>query len=276
MKILAQGSLDKMIVRHESLVQYELPLGTAVVALNPLMGKTIRLEYNGKITCVHCGKQTSKSFNQGYCYPCFRKLAACDICIMSPEKCHYHHGTCREPEWARQYCMTDHVVYLANTSGPKVGITRASQIPTRWIDQGAVQALPVMRVKTRYQAGLVEDIFRQRVADKTGWQAMLKGSPPPVDLLALKQQLLSALNTELQDVYDRIGSDAFCIDKQINPMDIVYPVMTYPQKIKSLDFDKQPVIEGCLLGIKGQYLLLDTGVLNIRKFTAYSASIAQL
>lgn len=276
MKILGQGSLDKMIARHEHLVQYELPLGDTVIPLNPLIGKTIRLAYHGLITCVHCGKQTAKSFNQGYCYPCFRKLAACDVCIMSPEKCHYDQGTCREPEWARQYCMSDHVVYLANTSGPKVGITRASQLPTRWIDQGAVQALPVMRVSTRHQAGLVEEIFRQRVADKTGWQAMLKGSPAPVDLPVLKEQLLQDLAPSLQALYGRIGSDCFVTDTQTSPVDITYPVTVYPEKIKSQDFDKQPVIEGQLLGIKGQYLLLDTGVLNIRKFTAYSASIAQL
>lgn len=276
MKILGKGCLDKMVTRHEAPVQYELPLDEERIPLNPLIGKSIRLSWQGTITCQHCGKRTNKSFNQGYCYPCFRTLASCDICIMSPEKCHYEQGTCREPEWAHNFCMTDHIVYLANTSGAKVGITRASQLPTRWIDQGAVQAMPIMRVKTRHQAGLVEDILRQQVADKTSWQAMLKGSPAAIDLPALRQVLLASLVKPLQTLYGRIGSDHFVVEEASKPVVIDYPVQQYPAKVSSHDFGKQPVIEGTLMGIKGQYLLLDTGVLNIRKFAAYSTTLAEL
>ena len=55
-------------------------------------------------------------------------------------------------------------------------------------------------------------------------------------------------------------------EKQIN---IEFPVENYPEKVKSLNFDKTPEVEGVLQGIKGQYLILDIGVLNIRKFGGY-------
>ncbi len=145
-------------------VQYSFRLDDMQVPVNPMIGQRLRLEYLGAIHCSHCGKRTKTSFSQGYCYPCMTKLAQCDVCIMAPEKCHYDAGTCREPSWGEQFCMTDHIVYLANSSGIKVGITRATQLPTRWLDQGASQALPIMRVATRQQSGLVEDVLMEHPA----------------------------------------------------------------------------------------------------------------
>ena len=125
---LMQGVLHKMQARLDDPVTYGMVLGDDVLPLNSLLGKPLELTWLGKISCVHCGRDTSKSFNQGYCYPCFQKLAACDSCIVSPEKCHFAAGTCREPSWAEQFCMTDHWVYLANSTGLKVGITRGNQV----------------------------------------------------------------------------------------------------------------------------------------------------
>ena len=144
------GRLRKMPAEAGDPVAYNLAIGDKRITLNDLIGHKVRLNFDGVIRCIHCDRTTKKSFNQGYCYPCFRKLAACDSCIMSPEKCHYHLGTCREPEWGEANCMVEHVVYLANSSGLKVGITRATQVPTRWIDQGAVTAIPMLRVASRY------------------------------------------------------------------------------------------------------------------------------
>ena len=155
MKEIAEGILRKMKSRLEQPVSYKIPLGDNEVPLNPLIAKKIKLEYSGNIFCVNCGRKSNKSFNQGYCYPCFQKLAQCDSCIIHPEKCHFDQGTCREPVWGEKYCMQDHIVYLANSSGLKIGITRATQIPTRWIDQGATQALAIIRVRTRLQSGRV-------------------------------------------------------------------------------------------------------------------------
>ncbi|WP_236208547.1 DUF2797 domain-containing protein [Pseudomonas tohonis] len=270
MQELGRGALSKMSAQlGDPVVQYAFRLGDGQVAVNPLLGRRIRLEFLGAIHCSHCGRKTGKSFAQGYCYPCFTKLAQCDSCIMSPERCHYEAGTCREPAWGESFCMTDHVVYLANSSGIKVGITRATQVPTRWIDQGARQALPIMRVATRQQSGLVEDLLRSQVADRTNWRALLKGEAEALDLPAVREAIFEACDAGIQGLQQRFGLQSVQKLEDVEPLEIRYPVEAYPTKVVSLDLDKTPVVEGTLRGIKGQYLILDTGVINIRKFTAY-------
>lgn len=267
------GNIRKLTTRLDAPVEYELPVGEQSLALNPLIGQSLSLEYQGEIHCIECGRKTSKSFNQGYCYPCFRSLAQCDSCIVKPEQCHYFEGTCREPEWADQHCMQDHYVYLANSSGIKVGITRGSQIPTRWMDQGASQALPILRVKNRLVSGLAEVILKQHVSDKTAWQRMLKGAPEAVDLTAQRDTLFEQCHAELQQLADQQGEEGISWLKDETPVEISYPVENYPQKVTSLNFDKTPKIEGILQGIKGQYLILSSGVLNMRKFSGYKLQV---
>ncbi len=273
MNELGRGSLSKMAVRLGETAQYAFRLDEQEVPVNPLLGKRVRLEYLGAIHCTHCGRKTKKSFSQGYCYPCFTKLAQCDSCIVSPEKCHFDAGTCREPEWGERFCMTDHVVYLANSSGVKVGITRASQIPTRWLDQGASQALPIFRVATRQQSGLVEDLLRTQVADKTNWRALLKGDAVPLDLPAIRDQLLESCAEGIAALQQRFGLQAIQPVGDAEVLEIRYPVEAYPTKVASHDLEKTPVVEGILRGIKGQYLILDTGVINLRKYTAYQVAV---
>ena len=265
-----------MTARLETpVVQYAFRLDDVEVPVNPMLGQTVRLEYLGAIHCSHCGRKTKTSFSQGYCYPCMTKLAQCDVCIMSPERCHYDAGTCREPSWGEQFCMTDHVVYLANSSGIKVGITRATQLPTRWLDQGASQALPILRVATRQQSGLVEDLLRSQVADRTNWRALLKGDAEAVDLVAVREQLFDSCADGLKALQERFGLQAIQPLHDGQPLEIRYPVEAYPSKIVSFNLDKNPVAEGTLLGIKGQYLIFDTGVINIRKYTAYQLAVHQ-
>lgn len=274
MSISVTGHLKKMQVELNQQVQYFLPLDDHREPLNALLGQSIRLEYLGDIHCTHCGRRSKKSFNQGYCYPCFTKLAQCDTCIMSPEKCHYEQGTCREPSWGEQYCFTEHYVYLANSSGVKVGITRGSQVPTRWIDQGATQAMPIFRVKSRYQAGLIEDCLRQHIADRTHWQKMLKGNSETVDLEQIRDEIVAKSEAGLREIEQKFGLLAIQRLYHQKVVDINFPVLEYPQKVKSLNLDKQPIVEGVLQGIKGQYLILDTGVINIRKYTAYNVQFS--
>lgn len=270
---LGRGALSKMAVRLGETAQYAIRLDEQEVPINPLLGKRLRLEYLGAIHCTHCGRRTKKSFAQGYCYPCFTKLAQCDSCIVSPEKCHFDAGTCREPSWGEQFCMTDHVVYLANSSGVKVGITRATQLPTRWLDQGASQALPIFRVATRQQSGLVEDLLRTQVADKTNWRALLKSDAVPVDLPTIRDELLQSCAEGLAELQQRFGLQAIQPVTDAEVVDIRYPVDAYPTKVASHDLEKTPVVEGILKGIKGQYLILDTGVINLRKYTAYQVAV---
>ncbi|MBY5992369.1 DUF2797 domain-containing protein [Ferrimonas balearica] len=267
-----QGTLSKMAIQLGQPAQYELKVGDERLPLNALIGQTLTLNYTGKIYCDACGRKTSKSYSQGHCFPCMKKLARCDMCIMKPETCHFAAGTCREPEWGETHCMIPHFVYLANTSGLKVGITRHSQVPTRWLDQGATQALPILKVATRQLSGLVEVELAKLVADKTNWRAMLKGAGAPMDLKAEAERLLPAIEEKLTALGSQFGVDAIeRLDEAVVTID--YPVNQYPVKIASHNFDKVPEVSGQLLGIKGQYLIFDTGVINIRKFTGYEVAV---
>ncbi len=263
------GTVQKMAVTLAEPVQYRLRLDDAEIELNPFIGQHIRLHYQGEIHCLACGRKTRKSYCQGHCFPCSQRLAACDICIVRPEKCHYDQGTCREPEWARDHCLQEHVLYLANTSAIKVGITRRSQIPTRWIDQGATQALPVLKAASRHQVGLLELAFKAEMADRTDWRAMLRGEPPALDLQADRDSMLERVGAGVDELRHRFGEAQITILPLQPVVEINYPVLRYPEKIKALNFDKTPLIEGRLEGIKGQYLLLDCGVINLRKFGGY-------
>lgn len=268
------GNIKKMKVELASPVDYHLPIGDELISMNALIGQNIRLTYSGEINCIACGRETKKSFGQGYCYPCFRDLAECDMCIMKPETCHYEAGTCRQPEWGEQHCMQAHYVYLANSSGVKVGITRGTQIPTRWIDQGATQALPVFKVATRLQSGLIEVELKNHVSDRTDWRKMLKGNSDSIDLLEVRDRIVSESTARIEELKQRFGEQAIEFLPEAEQVEIGYPVDDYPEKVKALNFDKQGNIEGVLKGIKGQYLILDCGVLNIRKFSGYKISLA--
>jgi hypothetical protein len=272
-EILGAGNVRKMKTALDEPVQYHMLLGDVEVPLNQYLGRQLQLDYQGAINCIHCDRKTSKSFNQGYCYPCFKRLAQCDSCIISPEKCHYAAGTCREPAWGEQHCMIDHIVYLANTSGIKVGITRGSQVPTRWIDQGATQAKPIFRVDTRHHSGMVEVLFKNHIADKTNWQAMLKGDAQDRDLELVRQQLLAECGEQVEALRAEHGLQAITLLEDAPETRISYPVMEYPEKVKSFNLDKTPSIGGTLMGIKGQYLIFDSGVINLRKYGGYHLTL---
>lgn len=269
-----RGKLRKMVATDAQPVSYTLPLGDERLPLNPLLGKMLRLAHSGQIQCLGCGQLTRKSFNQGFCFRCFSTLARCDLCIVKPELCHFAEGTCREPEWGRAHCMQPHYVYLANASGLKVGITRGSQIPTRWLDQGAVQALPVMRVRSRRHAGLVEVAFKKHVSDRTDWRKMLKGEPETHDLATRRDDLFTRCDKDLAAVSENGGENSPTRLVQEAVRTFAYPVLTYPTRVTALNLDKTPTIEGTLLGVKGQYLILDAGVLNVRRFAGYDVAVS--
>jgi hypothetical protein len=259
---------DKMAVSLVGdLAHYQLDLSGELISMNELIGKNIQIHFTQEIYCSHCGKKTKKSFSGGHCYPCSIKLASCDLCILKPELCHYSKGTCREPKWGEANCMIPHFVYLANSSGLKVGITRHTQIPTRWIDQGASFALPIIKVNTRLQSGLVEELFASEISDKTDWRKMLKGIPEEIDLEEKRDELFELLGSEL-DNFENIE-----VLESEKVVAINYPVSQYPEKVTSLSLDKNELIKGKILGIKGQYLILDSGVINIRNHCSYKIEL---
>ncbi len=256
-----QGNIRKMSARLSGVIEYQLPVGKHIIDMNAFIGKEITLEYQGEINCIRCGRKTSKSFAQGYCYPCFTTAPETEECVLRPELCRAHEGISRDMEYARGHCLIEHIVYISHTSGLKVGVTRNTQIPTRWIDQGATMAVEVARTPNRYTAGLLEVALKAHMNDKTNWRKMLSGDfQSGYDLLEERRMLREWVPDELSSYL----SDSEVITK------LFYPVSHYPDKIKSLNFDKDPLVRGILKGIKGQYLMFDGGqVINIRKFGGY-------
>lgn len=244
---------------------YKLPVGGDIIDVNSLVGSSIRIDYNGEINCIYCGRLTGKSFAQGYCYPCFVSLPQTDQCILHPEKCKAHMGISRDMSWSENNCLTDHYVYLALTPGLKVGVTRASQIPTRWIDQGASEAIILARTPNRHMAGTIEVFLKDHLADKTNWRRMLSGERnDEIDLHQRKEAIINLLPEHLAEfVY---------MDNKITQLH--FPVNKFPLKAKPLNMDKTPLVVGILSGIKGQYLIFESGeVLNIRKHAGYNVEI---
>lgn len=239
---------------------------TVNLAVGERLGSGLRIEFLKRIFCLHCARATPKSYGGGYCYPCFTTLARCDLCVVSPARCHYHAGTCREPQWGESFCMNDHLVYLANTSGLKVGITRSGNETGRWIDQGAVQALPILRAQTRRDAGLVEEAIAKRISDRTDWRRLLSGDAALLDLNREK--------TILQEQLGDLPEGVSWIEESV-PRSFSYPIVRYPSRLERLQLNAGSV-EGNLLGIKGQYLLLSSGVFNVRQHAGYEVRLSML
>jgi hypothetical protein len=262
---MKKGNLSKMGVELGETVQYSLRLDTEIIDMNDLIGKDIALNYHDVINCVRCGRKTNKSFAQGYCYPCFTTAPETSECVLRPELCQAQEGISRDMKWSESHCLQDHYVYLALSSGLKVGVTRSSQVPTRWIDQGAWQAIKLARTPNRNLAGQIEVSLKQHMSDKTNWRHMLTNKiAKGIDLGAEKRRASDLLPADL----------AQYIIPEDDITEINYPVTSYPEKVKSAGFDKTKFIEGKLSGIKGQYLIYeDDTVLNIRKHGGYLVSL---
>lgn len=257
--------LQKLSSELQSEVQYFIKVNDNNILINKWLNKQVTINYNKQINCLHCNSLTKKSFFQGYCYKCFITLPQTDNSVINPELCQAHEGISRDMNWAKNNCLVDHYVYLSLTSGLKVGVTRHTQIPTRWIDQGAEQAIILAKTPYRQLAGLIEVELKQYVNDKTAWQRMLKANAPTnIDLIEEKEKLIELLPEEYQYyIYDNDDLT------QIN-----YPVSNYPEKVKSINLDKTDEYTGRLIGIKGQYLMFNDGfVFNVRKHGGYNVTI---
>lgn len=255
-----KGLLEKMKVVYQSPVEYTLHLDDSV-PMNSLLGKHIHMEWSGRIFCSNCGKQTKNSFGQGFCFPCFQNAPQAAPCIINPELCRAHLGEGRDVAWEEAHHNQPHVVYLALSDTVKVGVTRADQRFTRWIDQGAYQTIVLAETANRYEAGMIEVALKSHMTDKTNWQRMLKNElNTEIDLMEEKGMVEDLLPFDLRDFVS--GDDEV--------FEFNYPVLSYPDKVKSVGFDKEKEISGILKGIKGQYLIFeDNRVINLRKHTSY-------
>ncbi|MCO4813993.1 MAG: DUF2797 domain-containing protein, partial [Flavobacteriales bacterium] len=224
----AIGNLRKMSVHLDDEIQYTLNLSEDIL-MNDLIGNHIRLEWNGVINCSSCKKVTKKSFGQGFCYTCFANAPESAECIIRPELCRAHLGEGRDPEWEEKHHNKPHVVYLAASSAVKVGITRGDQVPTRWIDQGASSAIRLAETPNRYEAGRVEVALKEFFTDKTNWRKMLKNEiDEEIDLEEEKWALEEHLPADIIELFSE-NDDIIALN---------YPVVEYPEKVKSLSFDK--------------------------------------
>ncbi len=255
-----EGVLTKMQTEFSNPIQYYLVFENSFLSVNQLLDKTVTLNFIG-YQCLSCGKK-KKIFRQGFCYDCFMSNPAAGDWIMKPELSTAHLDIeDRDLEYEKRVQLQPHVVYLALSSEIKVGVTRNTQVPTRWIDQGAIQAIPIVEVPNRYLAGITEVALKDHYADKTNWQKMLKNEVAEVDLLAERLKLDSLLPSEVLPYFNPNKEDMYQLH---------FPVLEYPKKVTSLNLDKTPNYTGVLKGIKGQYLLFEDGtVFNVRTYEGY-------
>lgn len=268
--MIVSGHIRKMRSDLLDEVNYRLPLYNNLepaeeVEMNALVGKDIVIRYDGLINCVVTGKKIKKVYGEGMSYDAFRSSPLAVESIIRPELSQAHLGIgLRDLAWEQEHHVKPHYVYLSLTSGVKVGVTRNTQIPTRWIDQGAVKAIILAETPYRQAAGLIEVALKDYVADKTNWRNMLKNNVGEADLLEEKESLGALMPEELQDFYYE--------DDTIT--EISYPVLQYPEKVTSMKLDKVPLIEKKLIGIKGQYLMFeDNTVMNLRSHAGYRITI---
>ncbi len=254
------GILKKMSSSHTVPVTYFLELEQGTLCLNDLLNRKITITFTGEKYCIKCKTKVKKLYGEGFCYKCFITAPEADPCIIHPEKCRAHEGISRDMEWSKKNCLIDHYVYLALTDHIKVGVTRINQIPTRWIDQGAIKVIKLAKTPYRQLAGLIEVDLKKHFSDKTYWKRMLSPSTPNQNLLEAKQKAAMLLNPKF----------AQYIETDNSILSFNYPVLHWPEKIYSVNLDKTNSLSDILVGIKGQYLIFQSGaVLNVRKHTGY-------
>jgi len=259
-----QGVLTKMPTEFGNPIQYYLVFEDSFLNLNQMLGKEMEIHFEG-YQCLNCQKK-KKIYRQGFCYECFYSSPAVGDWIMKPELSTAHLGIAdRNLEYESKVQLQPHIVYLASSSEVKVGVTRKTQMPTRWIDQGAEQAISIVEVPNRYLAGITEVTLKNHFADKTNWRKMLTNDIVLADLANHRIKLQNLLPPEVQE---------FFIADKVDLYELRYPVLEYPKKVNSLNLDNTPHHKGKLTGIKGQYLIFEDGtVFNVRAYEGYAVRI---
>lgn len=260
-----QGVLNKMQTELGNPIQYYLAFKNSFIHFNQLLNKEIQIQFDG-YECLNCGKE-KKIFRQGFCYDCFSSSAQVGDWIMRPELSKAHLGIeDRDLAYEQKVQLQPHIVYLAVASDIKVGVTRKTQVPTRWIDQGASYAVPLIEVPNRYLAGITEVHLKGLFTDKTNWRKMLQNEVMAVDLKEVIEKTKPNLPLEVLPYFEKTAHEVLHLE---------YPVEQFPSKVSSLNLDKSPFYSGKLVGIKGQYLIFDDNtVFNIRTYEGYKVKIS--
>jgi len=257
------GVLRKMQTELGSPIQYYLIFKDDFLNVNQLLNKKISISFDG-YQCLNCGK-AKKIYRQGFCYDCFYEIPQAAEWIMHPELSKAHLGIeDRDLEYEKAVQLNPHIVYLANSSNVKVGVTRKTQVPTRWIDQGAHEAIEIVEVPNRYLAGITEVALKNYVGDKTNWRTMITNKIADENLAEWRDKLKQYIPEEAKQYIIENNKETH--------MD--FPVLKYPEKPKSLNLIKTPNYEGTLKGIKGQYLIFeDNTIFNIRSNEGFVVNI---
>ena len=259
MSIIISGQLQKMTHEADTPIQYFLSLNNQPYPLTSRVGHQVTIRYTGTITCIECGRKIKKTYGDGYCFPCARDLPENDICSVRPEKCQHDKGNETDRAFYEKYCNIDHFVYLSQTSSVKVGITRHYNIPNRWIDQGAIKALIIAKVPRRILSGQIEIVLAKKISDKTNWRKMLLGDIEDVDFSTMREKMIRCIPEDLRK---------YALDEE-EVQSFTYPVQSVPEKISSHNLDKEGEFTEKLTGIKGQYLIFENRVINLRKYSGY-------
>jgi hypothetical protein len=254
-----EGVLKKMQTEIGHPIQYYMLFESDFLNVNQVLDKNIKIEFI-KFQCLNCGNDRP-IYRQGFCKTCFFEIPLAGDWIMRPELSTAHlDQEDRDLAYEKKVQLQPHIVYLANSSNVKVGVTRKGQIPTRWIDQGAHEAIEIVEVPNRYLAGITEVALKNHVGDKTNWRTMLTNSLVDENLIEWREKLKQYIPEEALPYY---------LDNK-SETQIEFPVLQYPSKVKSLNLGKTPFYEGTLKGIKGQYLIFeDNTVFNVRGSEGY-------
>lgn len=258
-----EGQLQKMISQNASPIQYYLNLSNDLVSMNSLIGKSVQITHLG-YQCVNCQRE-EKIFRMGFCKKCFFESPYASESIIRPELSKAHLGEEeRDLEVEKSIQLVSHIVYLAYTGEVKVGVTRESQIPTRWIDQGATFALPIARTENRYEAGMIEVALKSKLSDKTNYRKMLMDE--------YEEDLdLAHFRSEVQDAFPAEFAKFFSAEEELWKLDYPYEA---PEKISTISLEKKPSFQSILKGIKGQYLAFEGGsVMNVRAHEGFVISL---
>ncbi len=249
-----QGVLTKMETEFASPIQYYLVFENDFINMNQLLDKTIGLQFV-KYQCLNCNLN-KPIYRQGFCKSCFYDVPQAADWVMRPELSTAHlDKEDRDLEYEKKVQLQPHIVYLANSSNVKVGVTRKSQVPTRWIDQGAHEAIEIVEVPNRYLAGITEVALKDHVSDKTNWRSMLKNEIKDENLVEWREKLKGFVPSEAMDYFIESNSET----------NLEFPVLKYPEMPKSLNLKKEKLYTGKLVGVKGQYLIFeDNTVFNVR------------
>ena len=262
------GSLRKMKSDYDKVsgkVTYYLNLDNEpVCTMNDLIGSEVSISFAGKINCTNCGRGIRKAYGDGLCYPCLTTIPQGDMCILKPQQCHFHKGTCRDEEWGKKNCFIPHTLYLARSSTIKIGITRHTQQFIRWVDQGATEAVKIGTFPSRREVGIAEVSISEKFTDKTNWRKMLTNVVSDKSF----EDYFTTARESLSEEQRQHLIEEFEIFK------FEYPVQQWPEKVTSLKLDKVRLYSGVLTGIKGQYLMFGNEVINLRAHSGYGISLS--